>query len=154
MNEKPFDVQITYQLIRPIAALFLLVALYDGVLGLAFFAAPAALFRLADVPPPNHFGYVQFPALLLIVFALMFVAIARDPVANRGMIVYGILLKLSYSGLVFWYWFSTGIPGLWKPFAVIDLATALLFGWVYTTLGSPGSGKDVGIESHSGRLRG
>jgi len=137
MNEK---------LIRPIAALFLLIALYDGGLGLAFLAAPAAIFRLADVPPPNHFGYVQFPALLLIVFALMFIAIARNPVANRGMIVYGILLKLSYCGLVFWYWFSTGIPGLWKPFALIDLVTALLFAWVYTTLGSAESGKGVGNE--------
>ena len=38
MNEK---------LIRPIAALFLLIALYDGGLGLAFFAAPA---RSSDWP--------------------------------------------------------------------------------------------------------
>ncbi len=55
----------------------------------------------------------------------MFIAIARNPVANREMIVYGILMKLSYSGLVFWYWFSTDIPGLWKPFAVIDLVMAV-----------------------------
>ena len=44
-------------------------------------------------------------------FALMFIAIARNPVANRGMIVYGILLKLSYCGLVFWYWFGAVAPG-------------------------------------------
>ena len=69
-------------------------------------------------------------------FAAMFIAIARNPVANREMIVYGILMKLSYSGLVLWYWFNTGIPGLWKPFAVIDLVMAALFGWVYALLGS------------------
>lgn len=119
---------------RLISILFLCSALYDGLLGLAFLVAPAAVFRMADVTPPNHFGYVQFPAALLIVFALMFVAVAREPMAHRDLIAYGILLKLSYCGLAFWYWFQTGIPGLWKPFAVIDLATAILFAWAYASL--------------------
>jgi hypothetical protein len=120
---------------RPISALFLLAALYDGVLGAAFLAAPGAVFRHWNVTPPNHFAYVQFPAALLLVFALMFVEVARDPRAHRDLIVYGILLKLSYCGLAFWYWFTTDIPGLWKPFAVIDLVTAGLFAWSYAVLG-------------------
>jgi hypothetical protein len=127
---------MTEKTVRPIAALFLLVALYDGLLGAVFFAIPSAVYHHADILPPNHYGYVRFPALLLIIFALMFVAIARDPVANRSMIIYGILLKLSYSGLVLWYWSTSGISGLWKPFAVIDLVTAALFAWVYAALGS------------------
>jgi hypothetical protein len=127
---------MTEKALRPISALFLIVALYDALLGALFFAIPSAVFHYANVTPPNHYGYVQFPALLLIVFALMFVAIARNPVANRSMIIYGILLKLAYSGLVMWYWFSTDIPGIWKPFAVVDLVTAALFAWVYAALGS------------------
>ena len=39
---------------------------------------------MAEVTPPNHWAYVQFPAALLVIFGLMFVAIAQDPVANRG----------------------------------------------------------------------
>ena len=89
--------------------------------------------------PPNHWAYVQFPGALLIIFALMFVAIARDPAGNRNLIVYGILLKLSYCGIASWYWFTAGIPGLWKPFAVIDLAMAGLFVWSFRALGE-GSG--------------
>ena len=110
--------------IRP---LFVLAALYDAILGLAFLFAPGAVFDRFGVTPPNHLGYVQFPAALLIVFAAMFAAVARDPAANRNLIPFGILLKVSYCGVVFGYWFTTGIPGMWKPFAVADVAFALLF---------------------------
>ena len=119
---------------RMIAALYLLAALYDGLLGAAFLCAPEAVFRISAVTPPNHWGYVQFPAALLIIFALMFVAIARNPVQNRNLVIYGILLKAAYCSITFWYWFSDGVPALWKPFAVIDLVTGLLFVWCYRTL--------------------
>ena len=121
---------------RSIAALFLIAALYDGGLGAAFLMAPGLLYRLGGVPPPNHWVYVQFPAALLLIFALMFVAIARDPIKNRGLIIYGFLLKLSYCGMMFWYWFTAGVPDLWKPFAVIDLVMGALFLWSYRVLGA------------------
>jgi len=116
--------------------LFLIAALYDGGLGAAFLLAPGMVYRLGDVTPPNHWAYVQFPAALLLIFALMFAAIARDPIKNRDLIIYGILLKLSYCGMVFWYWFTAGIPNLWKPFAVIDLVMGALFVWSYRVLGA------------------
>jgi hypothetical protein len=124
---------------RPIRALFLIAAVYDGALGAIFLIAPGPVFQWANVTPPNHWAYVQFPAALLIIFALMFVAILSNPTGNRSLIVYGILLKLSYSGIAAWYWFTAGIPGLWKPFAVIDLVMAGLFVWSYRELGE-GSG--------------
>lgn len=126
---------------RAISALYVVVALYDGLLGAAFLCAPKAVYRLGGVTPPNHWAYVQFPAALLIIFALMFVAIARNPVQNRNLVVYGILLKVAYCSIAFWYWFADGVPNLWKPFAIIDLVTALLFVWCYralaTSTGSP-----------------
>ena len=118
--------------IRP---LFLVAAAYDGVLGLAFLAAPARVFTAFGVEPPNHWGYVQFPAGLLIVFALMFLAVARRPVENRNLIPYGILLKVSYCATVFGWWATAGIPTLWKPFAIADLAFAVLFLWTYRVIG-------------------
>jgi hypothetical protein len=112
---------------RPIAALFLIAALYDGCLGLLFLFAPALVYRWASVTPPNHWAYVQFPASLLMIFGFMFVRIARDPIRNRNLIVYGVLLKVSYCAIALWYWYSAGIPGLWKPFAIIDFVMAVLF---------------------------
>jgi hypothetical protein len=120
---------------RAVEALFVSAALYDGALGAIFLIAPGPDFQWANVTPPNHWAYVQFPAALLIIFGLMFAAIARDPPGSRSLIVYGILLKLSYCGIASWHWFTAGIPGLWKPFAVIDLVMAVLFAWSYRALG-------------------
>jgi hypothetical protein len=107
--------------------LFYVAALYDAVLGLSFLFAWRWLFEFFGVTPVNHGGYVQFPGLLLIIFAFIFLRIAREPDANRDLIVYGIGLKASYSGLVFWYQATTGVPAMWIPFAWLDLLFLALF---------------------------
>lgn len=127
------------KVLRNVSMLFYVAALYDGVLGVAFLVAAPSLFEWVGVTPPNHFGYVQFPAALLIVFALMFVAIARNPAANRRLIPYGILLKISYCSVAFYHWFTTGIPYIWKPFAIADLVFLALFIWAYKELEEPES---------------
>ena len=118
-----------------ISLLFVVAAVYDGLLGLLFILAGKQAFAWFSVPPPNHFGYVQFPAALLLVFALMFLAIARDPQANMNLIPYGILLKVSYCGVVFYHWLATDLPYIWKPFAIADLVFLALFIWAYTAQG-------------------
>jgi hypothetical protein len=117
-----------------ISILFIIAALYDGVLGVLFLFAGGRVFEWIQVTPPNHPGYTQFPAALLIVFALMFCAIARNPLLNKNLIPYGMLLKVSYCGVVFFHWFATGIPNMWKPFAILDLAFLGLFIWAYASL--------------------
>ncbi len=119
---------------RWIVPLFVFAALYDGVLGCLFALAPGYPFRLFDVTPPNHMGYVRFPACLLVIFGLMFLQIAGNPVKFRYLIVYGILLKLSYCGVSLAYWLKYGIPGMWKPFTIIDFVMAVLFAWAYFVL--------------------
>lgn len=111
----------------PIKLLFIIAALYDAILGIIFLFAPGRVFEAYDVTSPNHPGYVQFPAALLLIFALMFAVIAHNPLANRRLIPYGILLKISYCGIVFYHWFNNGIPDMWKPFAIADLIFLVLF---------------------------
>ena len=117
--------------------LFGLAALYDAVLGVAFLVFPSWVFQTFNVTPPNHWGYVQFPAALLILFAIMFLAIACNPVGRRGLIPYGIGLKVAYCAISFAYWFGPGIPWMWKPFSEADLLMVVLFVWAYTALGGP-----------------
>lgn len=112
---------------RVIKPFFYVAALYDGVLGLAFLFFWRALFQSFRVTPPNHAGYVQFPALLLIIFGALFLQIARDPEKNRDLIAYGIALKIAYSGLVFWYVLTTGVPAMWIWCAWIDVVFLVLF---------------------------
>jgi hypothetical protein len=117
-----------------IKGLFALAALYDGVLGFVFLAAPAWVYTQTGVTPPNHWGYIRFPAALLIVFALMFAAIAADPARNRNLIPYGIGLKVSYCAVTIGYWVTSGVPGVWKPFALIDLVMVAGFAWAWVAL--------------------
>jgi len=103
-------------------------------LGLGFLLVPTAIFNYFQIEPPNHYGYIQFPAMLLLTFAIMFFAIAKDPYRNRNLIPYGILLKISYCSVVFGYWFTSGIPGMWKPFAIADMVFLILFFLCYQQL--------------------
>jgi hypothetical protein len=116
--------------IKLISSLFYITAVYDGVLGIAFLLFPTSLLEAFKVAAP-HPGYIQFSAALLVIFALMFLSIARRPQRNRNLIPYGILLKVSYCGVVFWYWVEGGIPFIWKPFAIFDALFGLLFLWAY-----------------------
>jgi hypothetical protein len=111
---------------------FAIAGLYDFAIGLAFLFFGERIFEAAGVPPPNHWGYIQFGSLLLVVFGTMFFAVARDPVANRNLMPYGMLLKLSYTGLVVYYWVTTDCPLLFKPFAIIDGAMFVLFLLAYS----------------------
>lgn len=120
---------------RLITVIFYVAGIYDGVLGLSFLLFPNNVFRLFGVTAPNHMGYVQFPAALLLVFAAMFFAIAAKPLPNRNLIPYSILFKVSYSGVVLWHWLFGDIPYMWKPFAVSDIILALLFIWAYGNIG-------------------
>jgi hypothetical protein len=120
-----------------IVILFLIAALYDGLLGAAFLFRAEALFEWFAVPPPNHFGYVHFPAALLLVFGLMYLAVALSPQHNRNLIPYGMLLKVSYCGVIGYHWLTTGIPDMWRPFVFYDLIFLALFAWAYHVLGQP-----------------
>ena len=115
-----------------IKVLFIVAAIYDGLLGAAFLFASSVLFEWFGVTPPNHYGYVHFPAALLIVFAAMYMAVALNPVRNRNLIPYGMLLKVSYCGVVLFHWVTAGVPGMWKPFCLFDLVFLIFFvrAWV------------------------
>jgi hypothetical protein len=114
-----------------VRVIFAIAGVYDFVIGLVFLFAGPALFDAAGVPHPNHWGYIQFGALLLIIFGTMFFAVAYDPVANRNLMVYGMMLKASYTALVAYYWIRTDCPSLFKPFAIIDAAMLVLFVLAY-----------------------
>lgn len=112
-----------------VRVLYAIAGLYDGLLGLAFLVAAPAMFRLAAITPPNHWGYIHFAAGVLVIFGWMFVAVARNPVGNRNLVVYGVLLKVCYVATVCWHWYAGGIPNLWKYFALFDTLFGLAFVW-------------------------
>lgn len=118
-----------------IKILYVVAGLYDGMLGIAFILFSGEIFAFYGVEPPNHMAYVQFPALLLIVFAIMFFRVAANPIRNRELILYGCGLKVSYCVMAFWYELTTGISSMWIPWAWVDLGFLLLFVMTWKSLG-------------------
>lgn len=119
-----------------IAPLFIAAALYDGLLGLAGIAAPAWVYAQLNMPLPEHLGYVQLPALLMIVLAFAFIAIARDPRGNKNLIWYGVMVKVAFCLVAFGHYFFGTIPAMFLPFAIVDLVFIGLFIWVERALAS------------------
>lgn len=110
-----------------IKPLFWLAAAYDLVLGVAFLVAGAAIFARLNVTPPNHWGYVQFSAALVIIFGIAFAVVATNPAKHRDLICMGIGLKLAYAGTVLGHLVGGSIPAVWVWFAGCDLVFAMLF---------------------------
>jgi hypothetical protein len=123
-----------------VRALFAVAGAYDFLIGLAFLGSGPQIFEAASVPQPNHWGYIQFAALLLITFGCLFFTVATRPRENRNLIPYGVLLKASYVGIVSYYWATSGVPALFKPFAVIDALMLILFVAAWRSLGKRSAG--------------
>ena len=121
---------------KPVKALFVVAALYDGLLGLVFILFGPEIFVFYAVEPPNHMAYVQFPALLLVIFAAIFYRISTNPVKYRELILYGCGLKISYCVLAFGYQLTTGIPSMWIPWAWADVVFLVLFIVAWRSLGN------------------
>ena len=110
-----------------IKVLFASAGIYNGVLGIVFLLFAPSIFAAFGITPPNHYGYIVFPALLMILFAAMFFQIASAPARHRDLIPYGIGLKAAYAATVFWYQAQGNVPSMWVPLAWIDTAFLVLF---------------------------
>jgi hypothetical protein len=118
-----------------VKVIFLISGVYDAILGVIFLLVGNQIYDLFGVTRPNHIGYIQFPALLLIVFGIMFLRIAADPVRFRELIWYGVALKIAFAGVVFYHLLTHGIPSMWVPFAIADIIFFILFVVCWTAVG-------------------
>jgi hypothetical protein len=103
----------------------LVLALYDIVLGVLYLIAFPAMFAAFKVTLPNHPAYLQFGAAYVIIIGIGFWLAARAPERNRDILKLGVLTKIAYAGIVLGYWIRGMMPGMWIPFAWIDLAMAI-----------------------------
>lgn len=113
--------------VKTIKLLFIVSALYDFILGVIFLIGFRQVYNYFNIALPNHDGYVQFGAALVTIFGIGFWFVAQDPQRNRDIIKMGILLKLSYSGVVFYHAALGNLPGVWLPFAWLDVIFLVLF---------------------------
>lgn len=121
-----------------IKILFIFVGIVEFVLGPLFIFFPGLVFELSKITPIARMEYIQFPALLIMVFGLMMFSVARNPVKNVNLIPYICLFKVSFISVVFYNWFTRGLSQLWIGFSFFDIAYLIGFLLAYKQL------RDVG----------
>lgn len=107
---------------------FLVAAVYDAVLGLAFFFLYNPLFHALGIALPPNTSYIHITSAYIFVQGLSYWFVSRSPIRNSDIVIVGIVYKAIFSGLAFYY-LAIGqlLSGIFIVFAVLDLIFLVLF---------------------------
>ena len=108
--------------------LFLIAALYDFILGFVFFAFMG--FFLEDIFElllPLYPAFFQAAAAFVFVMGVGFYFVYRNMYRNIDIVKLGIIFKLFYTGLAFYYVFFGGMPWIFSVFGFLDLVFIVFF---------------------------
>ena len=117
---------------RPVAAawrwFFLVAAVYDIALGLAFMVAGETILDGIGMELPPHIAYIQLAAVFVTVQGLSYLLPWRDPWANEGVVWVGVAYKASYAALAAWYLVIGTLPSMFFiPWAALDIGFMIGF---------------------------
>lgn len=108
--------------------LFLIAALYDFILGFVFFAFMG--FFLEDIFElllPLYPAFFQAAAAFVFVMGVGFYFVYRNMYRNIDIVKLGIIFKLFYTGLAFYYVFFGGMPWIFSVFGFLDIIFIVFF---------------------------
>jgi hypothetical protein len=109
---------------------FLLAAVYDIGLGLAFMVGGDAILEAIGMQTPPHVAYYQLAAVFVTVQGISYLFAWHDAMANRGIIWVGVIYKAAYAGLAVWYIALGLLPSVFfVPWAAADLLFMVGFLW-------------------------
>lgn len=107
-------------------AVFAVAAVFNWLVGLPLLIAPAAFYAMLGQSTPDLFN-AQMAGALIVVFGVGYAMVARDPVANRGIVWLGVIGKGPLP-LLYWLNVQAGrAPMSGFPLTLVDLAFAALF---------------------------
>jgi hypothetical protein len=78
-------------------------AVYDLVLGAAFFLFYGPIWELLELQLPNNTAYIHLTAAFVFVQGVGYWIVARDPGRNHGIVQMGIAYKFAFAALSFYY---------------------------------------------------
>lgn len=109
---------------------FLVAAVYDIALGLAFMVAGETILKAIGMELPPYVAYIQLAALFVLVQGLSYLLPWRDAWTNEGVVWVGVAYKGSYAALAAWYLVMGLLPSVFFiPWAIIDVAFMIGFLW-------------------------
>lgn len=110
--------------------LFIVAALYDMALGVAFFFFGEPMFEWLGMTAPPHISYIHLPAIFVFVQGISYAIVATDPLGHPGIVWVGVAYKLSYALLAAYYLLTDQIPAMFFAwFGLFDFVFFLAFVW-------------------------
>ena len=110
--------------------LYLISALYDFILGIAFLFFYQPIFKMLGMNIPENPAYLTFCALMIALFGILLFMIYQNLSGSRRLIIYAILVKFAYIGTVLYYYLFVGSSYVDMPFLIFagfDFVFAILF---------------------------
>lgn len=101
---------------------FLVIGIYDVLLGGAFALFYRNIYAYLNITLPNHPGYIFVPALFLMSAGIGELLIARNLLRNVDLAIVRLLMKLSFASAVFYCYFKYGVP---QVFVLISAASII-----------------------------
>lgn len=110
-------------------ALFLIAAIYDLILGIAFFFFYTQIYSYFNIALPDYPAYLQMATAFVIAMGIGYYFVFRNMYRNIDLVKLGIVYKAVYSGLTGYFYFAgtANITFMW--FAVIDALFLIIFVW-------------------------
>lgn len=101
---------------------FMIAALYDIILGIAFLLFGEQILEWIGMELPPHIAYIQLAAVFIFVQGLSYLLVWTDPPRYLGLVMIGVAYKVAYAGLALWYLIIGELPSnFFIPWAVIDV---------------------------------
>lgn len=101
---------------------------------LTFLPSARRLRVLGGLPVGSHPVYLATLSAFILTFGVAYFWSAVTGRADRQFVAVAVAGKLSFFGLLIWYWARGDLPGLAPLFGTGDLIFGLLFAWwLYTT---------------------
>ena len=108
--------------------LFVVAAVYDIALGLAFFFLWEPIFEWLGMAAPPHVAYVHLLAVFVAIQGISYAFVAADPLDNLGLVRVGVIYKAGYAALAAWYLLIDDIPAMFFAwFGLFDLLFLVAF---------------------------
>ncbi len=108
--------------------LFLIAALYDFVLGIAFFFfLPFFFEEIYDIIAPIYPSFYQGGAAFVFVMGVGFYFVYRNMYRNVDIVKIGITFKSVYTALAFYYVFIENMPWVFSIFGFLDIVFIVFF---------------------------
>jgi len=108
--------------------LFLIAALYDFVLGIAFFFfLPFFFEEIYNIAAPIYPSFYQGGAAFVFVMGVGFYFVYRNMYRNVDIVKIGITFKSVYTALAFYYVFIENMPWVFSIFGFLDIVFIVFF---------------------------